>query len=635
MTAIRIRASDQLNGTLDTFNGIATSIVAQQVSGNQWIANGQTRNPADLFRHVLQGPANARPVPDSQIDLTALVQWANYCASNGFWFDQVVSTPRSVPDMLADVCAAGRAVPVFKDGKWSVIWDQAVIPIVQQFTPRNSWGFEAVREYVQLPHAFRVRFINRDRGFVEDERIVYNDGYSASNATLFEGIEFPGVTDAHSIWRHGRFHMAQLKLRPETITLNTDWENLVCTRGDRVRVQHDVMLIGQTSGRITKFENGELHLDEQLIVEDGKSYMLRWRTAEFGFISQVVQGLPAGEYRKLPWAYVNTPSVGDLFSFGEANRETAVYRVLSVEPNADLTARLTLVDDAPEISLADQGTIPPFQSNISQPPDPFLLPPTDLELNQEAYQQGDTWLARIYLDWNIPRSGRVSAFEVSYMDQEIGTWKTLGRTPATQTNYTVNGLDDGIYAFRVRSIFNDSTFSSWLRSEDISTTSLLEPPANVQNFNIATIGDISTLSWNAVSNAAYYEIKFASADILEPIWNVATPLIPKTATTSIQVPTMIGTYLIKAVRGNGIRSRQSTGITTNVAALNGLNVVEVLNETGFNGTLDRLEIVNGSLQLLSKNVIANWSTLADVISCLLYTSPSPRDQRGSRMPSSA
>ena len=77
---------------------------------------------------------------------------------------------------------------------------------------------------------------------------------------------------------------------------------------------------------------------------------------------------------------------------------------------------------------------------------------------------------------------------------------------------------------------------------------------------------------------------------------------------------MIGTYLIKAVRGNGIRSRQSTGITTNVAALNGLNVVEVLNETGFNGTLDRLEIVNGSLQLLSKNVIANWSTLADVIS---------------------
>ena len=33
--------------------------------------------------------------------------------------------------------------------------------------------------------------------------------------------------------------------------------------------------------------------------------------------------------------------------------------------------------------------------------------------------------------------------------------------------------------------------------------------------------------------------------------------------------------------------------------------------------------------------IANQATIAQFIDCLLYTSPSPRDQRGSRMPSSA
>ena len=32
---------------------------------------------------------------------------------------------------------------------------------------------------------------------------------------------------------------------------------------------------------------------------------------------------------------------------------------------------------------------------------------------------------------------------------------------------------------------------------------------------------------------------------------------------------------------------------------------------------------------------ANISYVTDIKSCLLYTSPSPRDQRGSRMPSSA
>ena len=30
-----------------------------------------------------------------------------------------------------------------------------------------------------------------------------------------------------------------------------------------------------------------------------------------------------------------------------------------------------------------------------------------------------------------------------------------------------------------------------------------------------------------------------------------------------------------------------------------------------------------------------WSEMDDLWTCLLYTSPSPRDQRGSRMPSSA
>ena len=37
----------------------------------------------------------------------------------------------------------------------------------------------------------------------------------------------------------------------------------------------------------------------------------------------------------------------------------------------------------------------------------------------------------------------------------------------------------------------------------------------------------------------------------------------------------------------------------------------------------------------SWNDIGSWNAFQEPISCLLYTSPSPRDQRGSRMPSSA
>ena len=42
-----------------------------------------------------------------------------------------------------------------------------------------------------------------------------------------------------------------------------------------------------------------------------------------------------------------------------------------------------------------------------------------------------------------------------------------------------------------------------------------------------------------------------------------------------------------------------------------------------------------SLPLLNGNFEGHGSIAAAIKACLLYTSPSPRDQRGSRMPSSA
>lgn len=51
-----------------------------------WIKRA-TRNSASLFRHVLQHPGNARRVPDSQINLTALADWHESSCRKGSAFD--------------------------------------------------------------------------------------------------------------------------------------------------------------------------------------------------------------------------------------------------------------------------------------------------------------------------------------------------------------------------------------------------------------------------------------------------------------------------------------------------------------------------------------------------------------------
>lgn len=620
ISAIKIKATSQLNGSLDTLNGVVTSLV-KSWNGAAWVDNQASRNPADLFRHVLQGPANARPPSDTGIDLAALQGWHAYCVANKWTFDHPRVAAASVFDTLADICAAGRAVPIFKDGLWSVVWDEQDTPVVQMFTPRNSWGFEAQREFRDLPHAWRVRFINEKRGWREDERIVYDDGFTAENATRFEGIEFPGVTDPDAIWKHGRYHIAQLRLRPETYTLNVDFENLVCTRADRVRVAHDVMLVGITSGRVTAVDAGSqtVTIDEIVMMESDKLYQVRFRRADGALHLRSITTVH-GETTVLHFTGAGElPAVGDLFTFGEAGRETGVYRILAIEPQDELTARVTLVDNALGIYDADSGTIPPFESNITVPFDPFTQPPSNLLVFEALDVAGNGSTAAAQLYWTAPTLGQVQAFEVEYRDEADPEqrWRpapTIVLAPVVTS--TIQGLEPSIYTFRARCRFANGDTSRWNTSAAVALDTLLNPPPDVEEFRISVLGDLSTLSWKAVeAQGVSYEIRFVGISSVSVDWNSATVLIPQVAGISVQVPTMVGTYLIKAAYPTGLKSANAAAVQSTIAALAGLNVVEVLTEDPtFPGGKTNVTVDNGVLRLLSNNVLSKWEALTDVTS---------------------
>ena len=218
-TAIRIRASDQLNGVVDQLSAIVTSIVPDyDYLTDTWILRA-TSNPASLYREVLQGAGNARPIADAKVHLEDLKVWHDECRINNREFNQVRDFQSSVWEALSDIAAAGRGSPSFRDGKWTVVVDRPKSTISQHFTPRNSWGFTGDKTFAKMPHGFRIRFVNRDKDWKQDERIVYDDGYDETNATEFEGLELPGVTDPNQIWSDGRTHIAQARLRPERYTL--------------------------------------------------------------------------------------------------------------------------------------------------------------------------------------------------------------------------------------------------------------------------------------------------------------------------------------------------------------------------------------------------------------------------------
>lgn len=585
LIALRIKASNELNGTVNQLNLQATPLI-RRWNGSSWVAGQASRNPADHFRHVLQGNANARPVPDAAIDLVSIQQWHAFCNSEGFTFDLVATEQVSVYDRLTQIAAAGRASVSFQDGKWGVVWDVEGSDIVQHFTPRNSSSFSSVRAYADLPHGFRVNFINRDNNYLNDERVVYDDGYSAANATKFEGLDFPGVTSSDLIWRHGRYHIAQLRLQRETYSLTTDFEHLVCTRGDRVRVNHDVVLWGLGSARVKSVSGTGVTLDDTMTMSAGTSYSIRFRLADGSSIVRTVDGID-GEFTEFTFSDAGAfPAVGDLAQFGTNGMESVILRVKSITPQQDLSAVLELVDDAPGILAADTGTIPPFDTGIPPLVDYRSQTPTNLTFIESIWSTVPP-TSQVDLSWFAPIAGRVTSYIVQYSVKGTGQWfpsQTVGSNTATITD-----LPSGSYDVRVRAVFDNGQLSGWLNAVVTATIFAVAPP-DVTGFKIAVTGDIGSLDWDAIApevGVAYYEVRYSP--ILSTIvpWQSATLLRTNISGPPIAIQPRRGTYLIKAVSWSGLQSVNASIIVNTIDGLTAFNSVEtIVEDAPFPGVKD-------------------------------------------------
>jgi hypothetical protein len=350
-TAFKIKATDQLNGRVEGLSAVVQTW-CKKWNGSAWV-DGATSNPAALFRYVLEHPANPRKITDAslQINLTQLQEFYNYCESKGFEYNSVLGEARSILEVLRDICAAGRASPALIDGKWTVIIDKARDNVVQHFSPHNSWGFEGTKSLPKKPDGLRITYFDQDKNYQESEIIVYDIDKDENNSSLFESISLPGVTKKSLVIDHAKWHMAQIKLRPEVYTLNVDIEYLVCNRGDWVKVSHDVPMWGIGSGRIKqRVSSTKLILDEEMPMQANLAYTIRFRNKLGGSVAvNAVPKVSDGYYSEidlLTSVTTDDADVGDLFLFGELNNESQDLVVLSVEPSTNKSARLVLVDYA-------------------------------------------------------------------------------------------------------------------------------------------------------------------------------------------------------------------------------------------------------------------------------------------------
>lgn len=635
LLALRIRATDQLNGTIQDLSAIAEALLPVW-NGTAW-AYQKTRTPAWAYLDVLRGSANRFPVADQRIQLADFVAWAartDAVQPDGGpkqTFDGVIDTRSTVFQTLSDIASAGRAAPAMREGRFSIVEDVPQTVPIQHFTPRNSWGFVGTKLFAEAWQGLRVRYVDPDRDWQQSEVVVYADGYTEANATRVDTLDLFGVTRRAQALREGRYHLAAATLRPELYELNCDVENLLCTRGDLVRVTHDVPLWGSGWGRVKSLtmagpDVAAIVLDELVPVRDDRAYVVRWRTADAaGDIAPVtvvatgIDGDTDSFTFTSPRATSAAPAVGDLVMVGEQSRESAALIVKAIEPGPNLTAKLVLVDAAPDIHAADSGPIPAFDPLITQPVTPtrrLPLPPVLGEVFSGtaalALGSDGTVLARIGIRLR-PADGDLqpAVFQLRWRLVGAGEWEAVaGPGP---TLFTGPVADGATYEVQARSVTAAGLAGSWTDLVQHQVAGKAAPPSDVQGFVISG----RRLDWDAVADLdlAGYRIRWAPGNSIA--WGQAQPAHGGLLTSSPfeldALPTGQITILIKAVDTSGNESANAARIVTNLGdtPITGAEAALVdFKAGGFTGTTIDATVSGGDLLADSDGSALMWSAAA-------------------------
>lgn len=616
VTALRIKATDQMSGIVDRLNGVVHSILPDW-DGEEWVEQ-VTSNPAALYRHVLQGSANARPLGDARIDLARLQNWHDACTAAGYEFNAVIDYDVSVREVLQDIAATGRASPTILDGKWSVIEDKPQSVPIQHFTPYNTFGFQGRKAFEDVPEALRIRFINRDKGWMQDERLVFQDGMDETTATKYESLTLTGITDAAQAWRAGRYHLATAQLRPETYSFHCDIEHIVCTRGDLIRFTHDVPLFGLHSSRIAALlpdaTNPDLVagavLESVVEMAEGQSYAVRFRTADGSALVLplvTVAGAAREIYFAIPQPAAGFAQEGDLALVGIAGRESVALVVKSIEPQSDLSARITCVDAAPEIHMADQGIIPAFTSQMTLPAD-MQRPPRPV---LSAVQAGGDVLIRhadgsttnqMVITLQPPAYSGFLDVQVMIRAQDETYYREAAVLGKSVTRIAITDISENdIYDIRLRYVSASGIFSAALVIPTYRHDSGGNLPPDVANLRLNTIRNTAYLTWDRLqsANLRHFKLRFYP-DTSGASWAAASDMagyIPPDS-TSVPVPARIGTYMIKAVSQSGRESAIAASVITDVAALDGYNAVTTIDEgPAFEGSVANVIVEDNQVML--------------------------------------
>jgi hypothetical protein len=646
---MRVTATDQLTGMVDTLTADCRRWLNTWDGGiHAW---KHTTNPAWIAYDLLTGISNPDPLPASRIDLQSFIKFAAFCdrpsphgpAYHTFsanWQDEA-----TIAERLMDVLGTARASLTYREGKYAVIWESFPTVPAQLFTPANSWGFTGAKTFTKQPHALKVSWVDPSSEWQMVETHVYADGYSAANAQYFEAMQLPYTTNWAEAWREGRYFLAVGKLRPESFKLITDVENLLCERGDLIRVQHDVARSGGVPARIKAINGAVVTLTEAVPWNAVDQFRLRLRYDDNTQDELAVVDQPGTHDLTLATAPAKA-KVGDLVVYGRVDFVTDEFLVKAIKPGGELTAELTLVPISRAIAQADTGAIPEYRPPISGDIGTSMPCVEWVRFTASLTYRDRIPMGTVLADW--PPVKGAAEYEV-WVDlegrgnyrrhgavREAGDYLVLDEVNTLSASYPAVG---NVPAVKVlpRSALGYRPALESCRAWTFDVLRDTATPGRPRFFSGNVSGRVMYLTWLPPDDPDIggYVIRW-TPELISPSWVAATnelEILPHDS-VSAQVNARVGSYLIKTIDTSGHYSTEYAVVRTTIPALEGINyVTSRVEHPGFTGHKDRVELVGNAIRLertaagcsavdYGVYYFADWIDIGDIERCYLQASVS-------------
>jgi hypothetical protein len=303
----------------------------------------------------------------------SLAAFYTHCAGNDFKAGLQVLGDVSLGDAMQATAACGHGA-IWHDGsqiQCALEWTKPVPKALFDWRTASNWRED--RDWLGEIHGMRVAFRDSTSNGAAGEVLVYADGYSSANASLFERVDLDRSISPARAWREGRKALVRRENGGRSVSFRTPADGLDVSAvqfGARVAIVPPLLSLARASAGIeNRIMAGGLvagvRLDDDVEIVSGVTHGLRIGTPFRGVLAVQVSaaGAAIGWTRDLyfsaPMAPADAPEAGDKVVFGELGTEAQDYEIASLRPLASFEVEVTATPYLGPLIAAVEGETPP------------------------------------------------------------------------------------------------------------------------------------------------------------------------------------------------------------------------------------------------------------------------------------